>query len=86
MRARGVSSVVLAGVATLVAGSSAAEVGKAVAVIQQAEASGEAGERVLTVSAPVYMGDLITSGAIGEAQLLFVDETRLVVGPNSSDR
>ena len=84
MRTRGISSVVLAGVATFVAGSSSAEVGKAVAVIQQAEASGEAGERILTVSAPVYMGDLITSGPVGEAQLLFVDETRLVVGPNSS--
>lgn len=84
MRIRGVSSVVLVSAMSLVAGTSSAEVGKAVAVIQQAQASGETGERTLTVSGPVFMGDLITSGPIGEAQLLFVDETRLVVGPNSS--
>ena len=84
MRIRGVSSVVLASAVALAAGSSSAEVGKAVAVIQQAEASGETGQRVLTVSGPVFMGDLITSGPVGEAQLLFVDETRLVIGPNSS--
>nr|WP_307730336.1 FecR domain-containing protein [Alsobacter ponti] len=33
---------------------------------------------------PVYMGDRIQTGPVGQAQLLFSDETRLVVGPGSS--
>lgn len=65
-------------------GPAAAGVGEAVAVIQQAAAKGDTGDRVLDVGSPVFMGDLLTSGPIGEAQLVFVDNTRLVVGPNSS--
>ncbi|MGH6922618.1 MAG: FecR family protein [Propylenella sp.] len=66
------------------AGPASAEVGEAVAVIQQAVASGQTGARTLAVGAPVFMGDLLRMGPIGETQLLFVDDTRLVVGPNSS--
>lgn len=57
--------------------------GTAVAVIQDASAKGPGGERVLGVQQPVYSGDTITTDALGEAQILFRDETRLVVAPNS---
>lgn len=59
--------------------------GSVVAVIQQANAVGSpTGKRMLDVAAPVYIGDQIQTGAIGEAQLRFRDSTKLVVGPNSN--
>lgn len=58
--------------------------GAVVAVIQQSEADGETGKRVLQVEGPVFSGDKIITGARGEAQIKFRDETKLVVGPNSS--
>src|SRR5262245_31798868 len=58
--------------------------GTAVAVLQSAEAAGAAsGQRLLQLQGPVYMGDRIKTGAVGEAQLQFRDSTKLVVGPNS---
>lgn len=72
--------------ASLLAASSACAVepsGTTVAVIQSAAATGETGARVLEIEAPVYMGDRIKTGAVGEAQLRFRDQTRLVVGANS---
>jgi len=38
----------------------------------------------LVVGADVAMGDKIVTGASGQVQLLFTDNTRLVVGPSSS--
>jgi hypothetical protein len=59
--------------------------GSVVAVIQQANAVGSpTGKRMLDVAAPVYIGDQIQTGDIGEAQLRFRDSTKLVVGPNSN--
>ena len=57
--------------------------GVAVAVVQQAEANGNGGDRVLQADAPVYSGDAIVTGPIGSAQVKFIDNTKLVVGPNS---
>jgi hypothetical protein len=57
--------------------------GQAVAVKPASAADGPGGSRVLTVAGPVFMGDHIRTDAAGEAQLKFVDDTRLVVGPNS---
>jgi hypothetical protein len=53
--------------------------GTAVAVLQSAEANGH----TLAVQAPVFTGDKIVTGPVGQAQLLFRDQTRLVIGPNS---
>jgi hypothetical protein len=52
--------------------------------VQSASAVGPGGSRVLQVQQPVFTGDKVNTGPIGEAQLRFRDETRLVVGPNSS--
>ena len=58
--------------------------GTAVAVVQSANARGPGGARVLEVQKPVYTGDRIITGDVGEAQIRFRDDTRLVVGKNSS--
>lgn len=58
--------------------------GTTVAVLQSAAVTGATGSRMLQVEAPVFMGDRIKTGSVGEAQLRFRDQTRLVVGANSS--
>jgi uncharacterized membrane protein YgcG len=58
--------------------------GTVVAVIPASDASGATGTRMLVTRGPVYMGDRIHTGPRGEAQIELADNTRLVVGPNSS--
>lgn len=58
--------------------------GKAVAVVQSTSASGPGGSRTLAAAKPVYSGDHIRTSSGGEAQIVFADNTRLVIGPNSS--
>jgi hypothetical protein len=78
-------------VALLVAASSVATVsfaaeksGIAVGVTQSATAAGPAGDRNLFATAPVFLGDSVVTNRDGEAQIRLLDDTRLVVGPNSS--
>ncbi len=59
-------------------------VGEIMAVIDAASASGQAGERTLAVGSRVFIGDLVATDAVGEAQLLFSDGTRMIVGSDSS--
>lgn len=42
-----------------------------------------ANARVLEVNGEIFMGDAIKTGARGEAQIRFIDNTRMVVGPNA---
>src|SRR5919108_5616076 len=58
--------------------------GTTVAVIQATSATGPGGSRTLEPQRPVYSGDRINTAESGEAQIYFRDQTRLVVGPNSS--
>lgn len=58
--------------------------GLVLAVVQQSEADGETGRRILLTEAAVYSGDRIITGPVGEAQIQFRDNTKLVVGPNST--
>lgn len=58
--------------------------GTAIAVIQATDVVGTGGDRVLATDAPVYTGDRVTTGASGQAQIRFRDDTKLVVGPGSS--
>ena len=60
-------------------------IGKAMAVIDVASASGRIGDRQLAVGSQVFIGDRITTDATGEAQLLFDDGTRMVVGIELDD-
>jgi len=57
--------------------------GTTVGVNPATEASGPGGGRILNVQGPVYMGDEIRTDRAGQAQILFVDNTRFVVGANS---
>ena len=79
----GVVALTLAFAATWSAAAATAPSGIVVAVVQSSQADGQTGRRVLTVEAPVYSGDRIVTGPVGEAQVRFRDDTKLVVGPNS---
>ena len=57
--------------------------GVVIAVVQSSEADGETGRRLLMAEGPVYSGDKVITGARGEAQVRFRDNTKLVIGPNS---
>lgn len=66
------------------AAHAAENIGEALAVIDQASAQGEVGDRTLEAGAPVYRGDKVVTDDVGTAQLLFEDGTKMVVGPNSA--
>lgn len=65
-------------------GAAWAASGTAFGVDPQAEAAKGGVTRVLTVGADIFIGDLVTTGAVGNVQIKFSDSTELVVGPNSS--
>jgi hypothetical protein len=83
LRAAAVSAAILASATLAVPATVAKPSGIVIAVVQTSEADGETGRRVLVAEAPVYSGDKIITGPVGQAQVKFRDETRLVVGPNS---
>ncbi len=58
--------------------------GTAVGVRPDALARAASDERVLVVGADVSVGETIVTGPRGNVQLLFDDQTRLVVGPGST--
>ena len=66
------------------AGHAAPETGNAVAVAQSATATDDEGKRTLEAGVPVYLGERITTDRSGQVQLIFTDDTKLVIGPNSS--
>jgi hypothetical protein len=57
--------------------------GETVGVDPDAEASGAGGLRTIEIKGPIFMGDVITTDVRGQVQILFVDDTRFVVGANS---
>jgi hypothetical protein len=60
------------------------DTGKAVGVAPSAVAQGTGGSRTLIVGADVPLGEKVTTGRTGQVQLIFTDDTHLVVGPNSA--
>ena len=62
----------------------AANEGTAVGVNPDARAQLGAADRILEVGADVSVGELIVTGSSGQVQIVFDDDTRLVVGPRSS--
>jgi hypothetical protein len=78
------ASVVIAGWASSGQCVAAEASGTTVAVVQSASARGVTGSRVLQIRGPVFMGDRVQTGHLGEAQIKFLDDTRMVVGANSS--
>ena len=49
-----------------------------------AEAALDGADRTLVVGSDIFIGDQVSTGAKGQVQILFNDNTKLVVGPNSS--
>lgn len=58
--------------------------GTAVGVNPDAVARLNSQDRILTVGTDVSVGERIVTGASGQVQIVFADNTRLVVGPGSS--
>lgn len=57
--------------------------GSAIRVDPAVNASGTGGRRVLELQGAVFMGDEIVASPYGLAQIRFIDNTRIVIGPNS---
>ena len=57
--------------------------GETVGVNPDAEASGAGGIRTIEIKGPIFMGDVITTDIKGQVQILFIDDTKFVVGANS---
>ncbi len=58
--------------------------GTVIAVVQQANIDGKTGKLVIEPKQSVFSGDKIETGPVGQAQIIFQDNTKLVVGPNSA--
>jgi len=52
-------------------------------VIPAAAVINESGRKVLALDDPIFTGDEVNTDGIGEVQIRFRDNTRIVVGPNS---
>src|SRR4026209_2110830 len=61
----------------------ATPIGKVFAKAGSPSASGPGGDRNLAAGSPIYEDDRIVTGG-GNVQIVFVDDTKLVVGPNST--
>lgn len=57
--------------------------GYAVKVDPAVNATGPGGQRLMELQGAVFMGDQIVASPVGLAQIKFIDNTRLVIGPNS---
>jgi hypothetical protein len=57
--------------------------GHVIRVDPAVNATGPGGERLLELQNAVFMGDVIVANPNGLAQIKFIDETRIVIGPNS---
>jgi len=82
-----VSSLIAAAASLAVVASSATAnefAGTAVTVSQQANLTNGEGSQAMEQGMPVAMGDKIKTDSNGQVELIFTDETKLVVGPNSS--
>ena len=72
------------GHASLAAPAAALEAsGHAIRIDPAVDATGPGGERMIELQGAVFMGDQIVAGPNGLAQIKFIDNTRIVIGPNS---
>lgn len=84
MRRWGIVFAVAAALLTIGNAEAATPAGKAVGVDPSATNLAGGVTRTLVVGADVGMGDKIVTGTSGQVQLVFNDDTHLVVGPGSS--
>lgn len=84
MKSLFMKSVSVVALALMVQPAFADAAGVAKGVDPQAEALGGGATRTLVVGADIFLGDKLTTGPEGLIQILFSDNTRLVIGPNSA--
>jgi hypothetical protein len=58
--------------------------GSALGVDPDADAALKGASRTLVVGSDIFIGDTVNTGPAGQVQILFADNTKLVIGPNSS--
>lgn len=82
---RGVRAAVLAGVmaASFAAGAAAEGIGIAAVVVRDVTGSAGGAPRVLAVGTDVFQDETISTARESNAQLLFLDQTSLTIGPSS---
>lgn len=68
----------------MAAGTGLAAEGQAVGVNPDALARLSGADRILTVGADISVGEQVVTGPSGQVQIVFADQTRLVVGPGSA--
>ena len=61
----------------------ATPIGKVFAKSGSPSASGPGGKRALAAGSPIFEDDKVVTGG-GNVQIIFIDDTKLVVGPNST--
>lgn len=83
MRSLILSTLALAAVAAASPAAAIEASGHAVAVLRNTAANGPGGDRALKADGPIFTGDVIKTDRRGTAQILFADNTKMVVGPNS---
>lgn len=66
--------------------ANAAPVGKTVAVATRVTGSGPGGNRVLQAKSPIFSDDRLRANASGNAQIILVDKTKIIVGPGADIR
>jgi hypothetical protein len=76
-----IAAAVLAAVPLLAYADSA---GSALGVKQQAAAQLSGETRTLRVGSDIFIGDLVQTGPQGQVQILFGDDTELVIGPSAA--
>ncbi|WP_162249116.1 FecR domain-containing protein [Devosia sp. Root685] len=84
MRRLALNAAVLFCASLLFAGSAQAAEGRAVGVDPDALVRFSGTDRILAVGADISLGEQVVTGPSGQVQIVFSDQTRLVVGPGSA--
>ena len=64
--------------------ASAEPAGTAVNAAPQSEVTGGSQPRILEIGSDLFIGDLVRTSASGRVEIVFADETQLVIGPGST--
>ena len=66
--------------------ASTAPIGKTISVVPLVNAYGRTGKRVLAPKSPIFSDDRLKANRTGNAQIILVDKTKIVVGPGAEVR
>ena len=86
MMFRSVGFTIFFGVCLVATSPSAQVAGQVIDVTPSAQVGSGASARTVVVGSTISSGDLIKTSQNGQVQILFEDDTKIVVGPNSTLR